>query len=124
MFLVDGLFAYFVMQNLMLIQAPYNHVNKLWMALLMVTAGLLFSQQLPVWLALPLLLLIVYAVRKQVLVGEREFLKGMIEHHEAAVLMARELLRKRDVSERTRNLAQNIIQAQTDEIADMQSWLA
>jgi uncharacterized protein (DUF305 family) len=57
--------------------------------------------------------------------GERaevRFLEGMIDHHQMAVDMANDCLTKADF-EGLRTLCQNIIDAQSAEIAQMQGWL-
>lgn len=59
--------------------------------------------------------------------ADREFLTGMIAHHQAAIDMAREYLAATSPDTRlaiVADLARNIIEAQTAEIADMRSWLA
>lgn len=53
--------------------------------------------------------------------SDREFINGMIEHHEGAVSMAKEALVKSKRAE-LRTFAQNIITAQTTEIEQMYSW--
>ena len=52
---------------------------------------------------------------------EREFIKQMIPHHQMAVMMANMLLKSTSRPE-MRELAQNIIDAQTKEINDMRQW--
>jgi uncharacterized protein (DUF305 family) len=49
------------------------------------------------------------------------FIDSMIPHHEGAVVMAKEVLQKSKRPE-LQKLAQDIINAQTKEIAQMQSW--
>jgi uncharacterized protein (DUF305 family) len=53
---------------------------------------------------------------------EQTFMVGMIPHHEAAVEMARIVL-DRGKHEQLKNVAQQIIDAQTQEIDDMTGWL-
>jgi uncharacterized protein (DUF305 family) len=53
---------------------------------------------------------------------DKEFVTQMIPHHEMAVMMAQMLLRTSS-REEMKTLAQNIIDSQSKEIADMQSWL-
>ncbi len=54
--------------------------------------------------------------------SEEQFLKEMILHHEAAVLMAKQVL-SLNPSEKVKQLADVIVSAQAREIADMKSWL-
>ena len=49
------------------------------------------------------------------------FIDGMIPHHEGAVLMAQEALQKSNRSE-IKQLAQEIIDAQEQEISELKSW--
>lgn len=59
-------------------------------------------------------------IRKQTGINEKEFYKGMIQHHEAAIFMAKRVLKRKDISDKLRVLANNIIMTQTKEIQDMQ----
>lgn len=52
-----------------------------------------------------------------------KFLKAMIRHHEAALMMARDYLAGDPGDERVTQLAGDIIKAQTAEIANMRGWL-
>jgi uncharacterized protein (DUF305 family) len=52
---------------------------------------------------------------------EQDFLARMVPHHESAVVMA-ELARTKAQRPAVRRLAENIIEAQEQEIADMQRW--
>jgi uncharacterized protein (DUF305 family) len=54
--------------------------------------------------------------------AEMRFLEGMIDHHQMAVDMATDCLAKA-TTESVRTTCQNIIDAQTAEIATMQEWL-
>lgn len=53
---------------------------------------------------------------------DKAFLEEMIVHHEGAVLMAQEALRNAKHKE-IKDMAQNIITAQTSEIEQMKGWL-
>lgn len=85
----------------------YFHTNNLYMTLLMVCAMILIElgfmikmYQKKVWnLSIVILTLIVAAfswvgIRKQMNIGDSEYLKGMIPHHSAAVLMSEEAILK------------------------------
>ncbi len=54
---------------------------------------------------------------------DKEFLEQMIPHHEMAIMMAQTLLRTTSRNE-MESLAENIINAQSAEIAQMRAWLA
>lgn len=53
---------------------------------------------------------------------DREFLRGMIDHHRGAVLMS-ELVEERANRRELKELARGIISAQEKEIQQMESWL-
>lgn len=54
--------------------------------------------------------------------SEREFIEGMIPHHEEAVATAKEVLLRGGTTPEIRTLAQNIITAQESEVALMKEW--
>lgn len=53
---------------------------------------------------------------------EQEFIKKMIPHHEEAIATAQETLERGATTQDVKTLLQNIIEAQTSEVADMKSW--
>lgn len=54
---------------------------------------------------------------------EKEFIVGMIPHHQGAVNMAKRLLSDSGVSKEMKSFAENIISAQEGEINMMREWL-
>lgn len=54
---------------------------------------------------------------------EKEFITGMIPHHQGAVDMAKLLLQDKNVNPEIRTFAENIIKAQESEIKMMNEWL-
>jgi uncharacterized protein (DUF305 family) len=54
--------------------------------------------------------------------NDREFIDGMIPHHQEAIDTANEVLERGGKIESIKTLAQNIIGAQAKEIADMKVW--
>lgn len=132
------LFSYIVMSNVMLTfkNGTYNHINKLYMAFLMgALMGLIHyiimlgqgHHSIEVWYGILLwtLLSVVFIVliRKQTLVNDTQFLKGMTEHHDMALLMSERIKEKtddQDISE----FAQHIIDTQQAEIDWMKNKLS
>lgn len=53
---------------------------------------------------------------------ERSFVEAMIPHHQEAVDTAQEVIERGGVTEEVRNLAENIITSQKNEIAMMREW--
>jgi hypothetical protein len=132
MFLVNFGIAYLIMANVMLFSLSqyYNHLNKVYMSLFMASLmGLAEQLIMPgpvesnitlifVGLALGSLILI----RKQVLIGDKQFLKSMVEHHSAAIFMAEGIVAKGGFG-KVKSLASKIISEQTKEIEQMKSYL-
>lgn len=54
---------------------------------------------------------------------EKEFITGMIPHHQGAVDMAKLLLQDKTINPEIRAFAENIIKAQDSEILMMNKWL-
>lgn len=55
--------------------------------------------------------------------ADEDYMRGMVPHHQAAIDMSNTLLEHGTDAE-TRALAEAIIAAQTDEIAQIEAWLA
>ena len=73
-------------------------------------------------LIIGLIALFVYLYRNQVAVNDKEYLKGMIEHHSMALHTSDEILKKTD-NYHIAKLAKNIIQKQQDELREMKELL-
>lgn len=56
--------------------------------------------------------------------SERQFLQDMTLHHQAAVIMAQQVLSLPNLHMEVKDLANTIIRAQTSEIASMKVWMA
>jgi Ca2+/Na+ antiporter len=69
-----------------------------------------------------LLLLFVYLYRKQISIDDKQYLKGMIEHHSMALFTSEEILKKTDNYDIAK-LAKNIKSQQTDELRVMEELL-
>ena len=111
------------------------NLNKIYQALLMgATMGVisvLLIEELTMgikctWIVLFLIVTIVliYCIRKQTFVTEKDFTKCMIEHHEMGIELSKQILSKASTKDPfIQQLANNIIQSQDSEIQQMQSWL-
>ncbi len=64
-----------------------------------------------------------YVIINQTAINEREFLEGMIEHHAMGIAMAEKVLERKDVTEETMEIANNIVRSQTNEITQMDKLL-
>ena len=66
--------------------------------------------------------LIVFLMRKQVFVNDKEWLRRMIPHHSTAITTSKHILQTTK-DEKIRKLAQNIVKTQLEEIAYMKELL-
>jgi hypothetical protein len=66
------------------------------------------------------LALFVFLYRKQIGVGDKQYLEEMIEHHSMALLTSNRILEKTS-DYNVAKLAKNILQKQEDEILEMRS---
>jgi Ca2+/Na+ antiporter len=66
--------------------------------------------------------ILIYMYRKQIKIGDKEYIKGMIEHHSMALLTSEEILKKTN-DYNVAKLAKNIIQTQKDELRQMHGIL-
>lgn len=111
----------------------YNNTNMLYMAVLMAAPVTLFmlismrhmypKQKLNIALAVVFALLTLGsygAIRAQAGVGDKQFLRAMIPHHSAAILMCREAdIKDAEIAA----LCKNIIDSQQKEIDQMEAIL-
>ena len=128
--------SYFIMSTVMLTGANgiFNHINKVYMALLMGSLMAFINFLIMVYikptknhiigLILSILAIIIFIIllRRQIFVDDNEFLKGMIEHHDMAILMATKISEKTQNIE-IKNMADKIIIDQQEEIHHMASML-
>lgn len=129
MAILMALSSYFIASNIMLTgkNGVYNHANKIYMALLMADImilidGILNKRYNNVALSLISGTILIPLIRKQAFVSDKEFTKGMIEHHDMALLMADKINEKTD-NEEIKKLANDILKNQQSEIDLMKSWL-
>lgn len=106
------------------------HLNDIYMALLM-TGWMIFFDSLyhynhyqnifiPI-ISFCFILFVIYLIRKQTFINDRQFIKGMIPHHSMAILMA-EKIKEKTKDKKIMELADNIIQSQNKEIALMEQY--
>jgi hypothetical protein len=69
-----------------------------------------------------LLIIFIYLYRNQIYIQEKEYLKEMIEHHSMAILTSEEILQK-NIPEKIKRLAENILTTQEKEIEYMKQLL-
>ncbi len=90
-----------------------------WMLFLM---GLVYSMENYIWIGIVTIGVSVYLIRKQVFIGEREYVDSMIPHHSMAILMSNELKEKGKIKNKElEQLVNNIIETQQKEINFMKS---
>jgi uncharacterized membrane protein len=126
--------AYYVTDTIMLTRNKLDNLNKFYMgvfmALVMVTLEILvmaFPATLVAWITLSIIIMaaifMAYIIRRQIGITPKQYLAGMIPHHEMAIVMSQRLLEKPDVPDDIATLAKNIIRTQTEEINQMKAWL-
>lgn len=131
MFVGSFLIQYFLMSPIMVNSRTdiTNNIGKAYMSTIMALFMILlevmmhdhqysvFSLHLYVGI-IAALIIFIYLYRKQVLIKDKQYLEGMIEHHSMALLTSEEILQKTDNYD-VAKLAKNIIQTQTDELRTM-----
>lgn len=131
MFIGSFIVQYFLMPPIMVSNITYitNNIGKAYLATIMalsmvIIEVMMHDHQYHVlstnWYAIlfTLLALFTYLYRKQIAIDDKQYLKGMIEHHSMALLTSEEILKKTD-NYNVAKLAKNIIQSQTDELITM-----
>jgi hypothetical protein len=108
------------------------HLNDTYMALLMTGWMMIFSYFLlhnhmgnsktVLVISVISVGLILYFIRRQVLIGDAQFLNGMIPHHSMAILMSKGI-KEKSKDPRVLKLADQIIQSQSREITLMTNIL-
>ncbi len=135
MFCVNFLISYSIMSSIMIYSFQHlnNNFNKVYMGLFM--AGLMGlaemvimgnplngNQNVYFYVFLAITLLSFLAIRKQIFIGDDQFIRSMIEHHSAAVLMA-EKIREKTKNPTLQKFANDMIISQSKEINLMNQWL-
>jgi len=135
MFIFGFLIQYFAMPHLMVnsLSDITNNIGKAYLVVIMCLSMALVEigmhdmqygsiSSTKYGFIIALLFLFIYLYRNQVAIKDKEFLKGMIEHHSMALFMSEEVLKKTD-DYNIAKLAKNIIQKQKDEIREMKELL-
>lgn len=131
MFIISLLAGVFSTMNVWAVKWSHVrfHINDLYMVVLMACWMLLLTELYTAkWftqtsiLAMALIAITIYCIRNQVLVDDKQFLKGMITHHSMAIQMAQNIQNKTN-NQKIKTLANDIIIAQTREIKEMNELL-
>ena len=93
-------------------------INDVYMTLLMtgwmfLFMGLVYQEMSVFFVGLSLIIFIIWCIRSQFLITERQYKLGMIPHHSMAVHMSKKLLEKEN---NISSFVKNIIKTQEDEI--------
>jgi len=135
MFVGSFIFQYFIMPPIMVNKLTHvtNNIGKAYLATIMglfmvLIEVMMHDHQYHVlsvnWYAIlfALLAAFTYLYRIQIAINDKQYLKGMIEHHSMALFQSEEILKKTD-DYNIAKLAKNIIQTQTDELKFMTDLL-
>jgi len=135
MFIFSFLIQYFAMPPLMVssLSDITNNIGKAYLAVIMGLSMVLVEigmhdmqygsiSSTKYGFIIAFLFLFIYLYRKQVAINDKEYVKGMIEHHSMAVFMSEEVLKKTD-DYNIAKLAKTIIQNQKDELKEMKDLL-
>ena len=100
-------------------------LNDIYMSLLMsgwmlFFMGIYYMENYIIYIGLFLIVSNIWAIRTQFMITEKQYLRGMIPHHSMAIHMSKKLLNK---DNNIKNLLDNIITTQEDEIKFMKNYL-
>ena len=128
MFIGSFIIQYFLMPPIMVNNISYitNNIGKAYLSTIMgismvILELMMRDHQYNVLsinlyaLLFGLLAMFVYLYRKQILIDDKQYLEGMIEHHSMALFTSEEILKKTD-NYNIAKLAKNIISQQKDEL--------
>jgi len=134
MFLISLIAGLLSSMNIWAVKCSHvkSHINDVYMILLMSSWMSLLTyvyyfkhmqnMTIGIMISIILILMTIYCIRKQFLVDDKQFLKGMIPHHSMAIQMAQHIKTK-TTDENIKALANNIIITQTNEIELMENIL-
>ena len=114
--------GYFSISFILPANTPF-HLNKVYMSMQMVGAMNIFEfyrmgRYGLMAAAIAFTVIVTYMIRNQTYITEDQFLMGMVEHHQMALLMATKV-RTQPISAFTDRLTSNIITGQQAEINDI-----
>ncbi len=90
-----------------------------WMFLLL---GFFYSMNNYIYIGVTTILILIYLIRNQVFIGQKEFIDSMIPHHSMAIFMSSKLKEKNIITnQELNNLVNDIINTQQKEINFMKS---
>ena len=106
------------------------HLNDIYMICLMIGWMLLFTMYGPnnmhidgTTLSLIIFIIaMIWCIRNQFLISDKEYLNGMIPHHSMAITMSKRILEKTN-NDKIKVLANRIISSQSQEIKEMNDIL-
>jgi len=108
------------------------HLNDVYMALLMTSWMIVldsiyhyndhqnndYQNNIAIIIGIISIIVLIYLIKNQVLIDDKQFINGMIPHHSMAILMA-EKIKNKSKNKKIIDLANNIIKTQNKEIEYM-----
>lgn len=134
MIFVMILAGFFATMNVWVVDKKHArfHLNDVYMVLLMVSWMVFFGfllmknhMMIPktiFYFSILIIMVLIYMIRKQSLINEKQYLNGMIPHHSMAILMS-EKIKDKTKDQEIKELADEIIQSQQKEIIQMTNIL-